>query len=120
MNRNIITKILGVTLPDDIIYEISSYFIQKISKNDIRYSVIERFIYYNYFYETQGFYSDGIFRYKLFVHPIKKGVYFLLHSLPKLFIEYQYCINNSINLIRFWISDNKCEVLVDERWVVKT
>ena len=117
MNISIITKILGEILPEDIIREISSYFIQKISKNDIRYRCLNNFMLFRISYTRDGYYSDGEFRYKLFYPPGKR--FFCLKILPRNFIEYHFCIDNRISSIRFWIKDNKCEVPLDGLWIEK-
>ena len=119
MKINIITKILGKSLPYDIIREISTYFIQKISKQDERYGIIEYFLYKKKLYLSQGFYPDGEFCYNLvcFNDTLKK--YLLLRVFPKLFIEYHFCIDNRISSIRFWIIDNKCQIAIDDYWVEK-
>lgn len=119
MDINIITKILYSKIPEDIIREITSYFIQKISKKDSRCLCIERLLYNRSISVTEGFYSDGMFRYKLFApEPKTINKYFLLQIVPTLFIEYTFCYENSINSIRFWIKEDKCEVAIDGYWVL--
>ena len=117
MNLNIIIKILCEKLPEDIIREISKYFIQKIPKDDIRFEVMEYFLYYRKLYVTQGFYSDGKFRYNLFQFGGSQKRYFLLRSFPDWFLEYNFCIDDRISSIRFWNKDNKCEVPSAGYWV---
>jgi len=117
MNSNIIGKIL--TLPEDIIREVASYFIQKISKTDTRRVRIERLLFTRRFSVTEGFYSDGEFRYKIFSPNLEKQIFFILQTLPKHFIEYIFLFKNRTNSIRFWITEDKCEVAVDGYWVVK-
>ena len=132
MNINIINKILGVKLPDDIIRVIASYFIQKISKKDARSRCIEHLLNdrnYNY---KEGFYSTGEFRYKIvFPKGRNKGIFFILQTVPELFIEYIFGIfeYNEISsgtsifererAIRFWIKEDKCEIAVNGQWVEK-
>ena len=120
MNINIITKILFLTFPEDIIRMVSSYFIQKISKKDTRCLCIERLLYERRLFVTEGLYSDGQFRYKLFYNNLEMNYrYFLLQIVPDLFIEYTFCIDNRIDSIRFWLKEDKCEVAVDGYWIVK-
>jgi len=115
---NIIGKIL--TLPEDIIREVASYFIQKISKKDTRRVRIERLLYERRFSVTEGFYYDGEFRYKIFSPNLEiTKIYFMIRALPKHFIEYIFFCENRTNSIRFWITEDKCEVAVDGYWVVK-
>ena len=90
-------------------------FIQKISKQDKRCICIERLLYERSFFVTEGFYSDGKFRYNLFARKLEtKYIYFLLQIVPNLFIEYTFCNDN----IRFWIKEDKCEVAVDGYWIL--
>ena len=120
MNINIITKILFLKFPEKIIHLIASYFIQKISKKDIRCLCIERLLYERRLFVTEGLYSDGMFRYKLFYNNLEMNYrYFLLQIVPNLFIEYTFCSDNRINAIRFWLKEDKCEVVVDGYWIVK-
>ena len=112
MDIIIITKILGNNLIEDIIREISTYFIQKI--NDSRLDYME----YTLFYKNPHFFTsvlDGEFYYNLV--KFNETRYFLLRSFPKLFIEYHFCIDGRITSIRFWLKDNICEVPIDGVWV---
>ena len=119
MNVKIISKIVGEILTYDIIRIISSYFIQKIPKDDIILRRIDYFLYKRNFDITKGFYPDGEFCYNLFQPQCNIKRYFLLKVFPKLFIEYYFCIDNRISSIRFWFKDNKCEVPLDGLWIEK-
>ena len=101
--------------------------ITKISKMDTRCLYIGKFLYERSFYIREGFYSDGQFRYKIFSHYRRntdsehaKHIFFLVRILPKTFIEYIFSVDNRMNYIRFWITEDKCEVPVDDMWVVKS
>ena len=120
MNINIITKILDKRLPEDIIREISKYFIKKIRKDDIRFEVINSYIIYKKLYTTQQIYYNGKFHYNLLHFGGSRKSYFLLYNFPDLFLEYTFCIDDRISAIRFWMEDNKCEVPIDGYWIEKT
>ena len=117
--------------------------ITKISKMDTRCLYIGKFLYERSFYISEGFYSDGQFRYKIFSRHRRntdgesegesesesegeskigaaKCVFFLIKILPKTFIEYVFSVDNRMDYIRFWITEDKCEVPVDDIWVVKS
>ena len=93
--------------------------INKISKMDERCLQIERFLYIRQFSVSEGFFSDGEFRYKIFSSMPRKNIFFCLHILPTYFIEYIFGCENRQNSIRFWITEDKCEVPVDGFWVLK-
>jgi hypothetical protein len=116
MQINTLNNILFLTFPEDIIREISSYFIKKIPTDDQRCIFIEKYLVYKQRYLTQEFYPDGEFHYNLFQFEVSVKRYFLLRCFPEWFIEYHFCIDDRISSIRFWIKDNKCEVPVDGRW----
>jgi len=94
--------------------------INKISKSDERCLQIERLLYTRQFSVSEGFYDDDMFRYKIFSSMPRKNIFFCLHIMPKYFIEYIFGCENRHNSIRFWITEDKCEVPVDGFWVVKT
>ena len=86
----IINKILHV-LPDDMIREISSYFILKIPKSDRRMIMLDRFLMRRNQCIREGFYNDGMFRHHTF---IGFRFYFSIHCLPGMFVEYVTCDGN--------------------------
>jgi hypothetical protein len=121
MNTDIITKILGEKVPDDIIRVISTYFIQKIPKDDIRFVSLNSFLYYKNLQTKTVNYSSvsKLLLYKIYTFQGIKNGYFVLRNFPDWYIEYNFSIYDRINAIRFWIKDNKCEVPVDGYWVEK-
>jgi hypothetical protein len=121
MNIHIITKILGEKVPDDIIRVISTYFIQKIPKDDIRVRSLNSFLYYkNFQTRTVYYYSDcKLLLYKIYILQGIKNGYFVLRNFPDCYIEYNFSIDDRTSAVRFWIKDNKCEVPVDGYWVEK-
>ena len=119
MNLNIITKILVETLPEDIIRVISTYFIQKIPKNDIRYKRLDNILYKRNFTTRTVYYSERNFHYKIYRFQGIKTGFFILRNFPTLFLEYIFSIDDRSSGIRFWIEDNKCEVCEDGYWIEK-
>lgn len=106
-------------LPEDIIREISSYFILKIPKIDKRIVLMENFIRRRNYRLEQGFYTDGEFCYKLF-HSYDRKFHFSMHCLPEKFITYIFgnFITEEQKHIRFWI-DGKCEEHINGSWTIK-
>lgn len=90
--------------------------VTKISKMDTRCLCIGKFIHERSYHINEGFYSDGQFRYKIFSHyqynndGTAKYVFFLVQIVPNTFIEYTFSVDNRMNYIRFWITEDKCEV----------
>ena len=118
MDIDIMNKILW-NLPEDIIREISSYFIFKIPKTDRRIFFMENFLSRRYYRLEQGFYTDGEFRYKLF-HSYDLNIHFYIHCLPEKFITYIFgnFITEEQKHIRFWM-DGKCEEHINGSWTIK-
>jgi len=83
----IINKILHV-LPDDMIREVASYFILKLTKSDKRMIMLNQFFKRRFYHSREGFYSDGMFRYHYFND---FRFYFSIHCLPGNFVEYVTC-----------------------------
>jgi hypothetical protein len=90
MDLSLLNKILHV-LPDDMIWEVSSYFILEIPKSDKRMIMLNRFLKRRNQNSQEGFYSDGIFRYRYFTD---FHFYFSIHYLPGMFVEYVVCNGN--------------------------
>jgi hypothetical protein len=121
MDITIMNKILWHIFPEDIIREISSYFIFKILKTDKRIIYFEDFLSRRNSCLYGGVYSDGKFRYQLF-HPPGSHLYFCMQSLPSMFIEYTFgnFRSKKQNNIRFFIEHGKCEEFIDGYWTIKT
>lgn len=105
--------------PEDIIREISCYFICKISKTDKRIVLMENFLARRNNRLEEGFFTDGQFRYKLF-HSYDRNIHFSMHCLPKTFICYIFgnFITEEQKHIRFWM-DGKCEEHINGSWAIK-
>jgi len=117
MNFHLIDKVLGKLFPEDILRSISSYFIQKLLKDEMRCLNIQRLLCYRRLYVIQGFHPDLEFRYNLVCFRGSLQKYLIVHVFPKLFIEYHFCIGDRISSIRFWIPTNRIEIPVDGYWV---
>lgn len=119
MDINIMNKILW-RFPEDIIRVISAYFIFKIPKTDKRILLMEVFLGRRNYRLEEGFYTDGEFRYKLFLS-YERNFHFSIHCLPKTFITYIFgnFITGENKHIRFWI-DGKCEEHINGCWTIKT
>ena len=90
MDLSLLNKILHV-LPDDMIWEVSSYFILEIPKSDKRMIMLNQFLKRRNQNSREGFYSDGKFRYHYFTD---FRFYFSIHCLPGQFLEYVVCDGN--------------------------
>ena len=112
---NLCKKILYV-LPDDIIREITSYFILKIPKSDKRIIMLDYFLIKRNQQTEERFYSDGTFRCHIFSD---FHICFSIHYFPR-FIEY-VCMNfhsKQQTNIRFWMT-GKCEEYLD-KWTISS
>ena len=78
MNISVIDKILGFTFPEDIVFTIASYFIQKIPKKDKRFYNIKNLFISRHFFLKRGY--------------IQMVVYIVKYSLGKNFIRKQISI----------------------------
>jgi hypothetical protein len=90
MDNTLITETFIPIFPEEIIRNIKSYLIMKISKRDYRYRILKDYFWHYRNYKVQKlFYSDGVFRgYILkFYNP---NHILLMCSLPRMFIEYSF------------------------------
>lgn len=90
MDLSLLNKILRV-LPDDMIWEVASYFILEIPKSDKRMIMLNQFLKRRNQNSREGFYRDGTFRYHYF-NDLR--FYFSIHYLPGMFVEYVVCDGN--------------------------
>ena len=108
MDLLLLNKILHV-LPDDMIWEVASFFILEIPKSDKRMIMLNRFLMRRNQSIREGFYSDGMFRYHMYN---AFNFYFSIHCCPRMFVEYVVCDGNprtkELSNTRIWM-DGKVE-----------
>jgi hypothetical protein len=119
MEYSTINKILFLTFPEDIIREISYYFIKKIQKKDERSEYLDFFLHTRKYYQNEQFYNDGLFMRHVFQS--KKNLIYQFSIMPKMFIEYTVGnVKTKVkNNIRFWIEDGRCQEydIVNKCWI---
>ena len=108
MDLLLLNKILHV-LPDDMIWEVASYFILEIPKSDKRMIMLNHFLMRRNQNIREGFYSDGMFR----CHTYNGfRFYFSINCCPGKFVEYVVCDGNprtkELSNTRIWM-DGKVE-----------
>jgi hypothetical protein len=119
MDITTINKILCLTFPEDVIREISSYFIKKIPKKDERFDHLDFFLHTRKYYQNEQFYDDGLFMRHVFQS--RKNLIYQFSIMPKMFIEYTVGnVKTKVkNNIRFWFEDGRCEEydIINNYWI---
>ena len=117
MDLLLLNKILHV-LPDDMIWEVASYFILEIPKSDKRMIILNQFLMRRNQNIREGFYRDGMFRYHIFND---FRFYFSIHCCPGMFVEYvvcEYLRTKKQRNTRIWM-DGKVEDHIDSCWTIR-
>jgi hypothetical protein len=117
MDPNIINKILCNSFPEEIIREITSYFILKIPKTDKRITYLDLLVRERNSRIIEDFHNDGLSN--TFVG---LKIYISFCIWPKDFILYIFGNRKTKEQTysRFWFQDGKHEERINGSWVVKT